>query len=88
MEMDSEALKKILDDKDAKWDGDNAFKGLQIIAKYIDPEKKTILCGGAHDQIWSVSLDAICAAGLTEEDAQALAMLNWMEDEDSLSCFV
>ena len=86
--MDAEALKKILDDKDAHWDGDNAFNGLQIIAKYIDPEKTTVLTGGAHDQIWSVTLEKICEAGLTEEDAHALAMLNWMEDEGSLSCFV
>lgn len=86
--MKAEALKKILDEKDAKWSGDNAYKGLQIIAKYIDTEKTDIVSGASHDQIWSVDLEKICKAGLTEEDAQALAMLNWMEEDGSLSCFV
>lgn len=47
-----------------------------------------ILQGASHDQIWSVGLKEICEAGLTEEDAQSLASLNWMEEDDALSCFV
>ena len=57
--MTPESLIQILEDKDAKWTGDNAFKGLQIIAKYFDIEKKDIICSGGHDQIWSVSIDEI-----------------------------
>lgn len=85
--MTEERLKEILEDDHTDWVGDNAFKGLQIISKYFGPEE-TILCGASHDQIYSVGLDKICKAGITEEDAKSLRLLNWMDDDDCLACFV
>lgn len=71
------------------WKGDNAFQGLQIIAKYINPAEKDLICGAGHDQIHSVRLDDICKAGITIEDVKALRKLNWsIEDGEWLSCFV
>lgn len=86
--MTEEKLLEILKaDNTGSWTGDNAFKGLKIIAKYFDDET-TILCAGEHDIIYSVSLSDLCKAGITEEDAIELRKLNWMEDYDSLACFV
>ncbi len=76
------------DDKKTDWEGDNTYQGLMIIAKYFDPAEKTILQAASHDQIWSVGVDEICEAGLTDEDAASLVKLNWMEEDGCLSCFV
>lgn len=75
---------------DSKWTGDNAIKGLRILEKYFDIEKKDLIQGADHDVIWSVSVDDAIEAGLTVEDAEALALLNWTIDEDGecFSCFV
>lgn len=86
--MEASELKRILDEKNAKWTGDNAYQGLQIIAKYINPANTDIIGGAEHDVFYSVSLDKICKAGITQEDAEALAALNWMEEEGYLACFV
>ncbi len=90
--MTREQLEEIFNDEDkkTKWNGDNAYQGLQIIAKYFDTKKEDIIQGGGHDIIYSVDLDKIITAGLTEEDANALALLNWMidDDNDCLACFV
>lgn len=79
------------DDNSANWTGDNAFKGLQIIAKYIDPEKHDLICGASHDEIYGPDAEFLIERGLTEEDAIALANLNWSYnnlDDESFSCFV
>lgn len=83
-------LEGIFSEISSKWEGDNAFQGLQIIAKYISPTKKDLIAGAGHDVIYSVGIDELLNAGLTEEDATALASLNWSIDEDSecFSCFV
>ncbi len=88
--MDREEIEKIFEESESKWKGDNAFQGLQIISKYFDPKKKEILCAAEHDVIYSVDIDDILKAGITKEDAETLAKLNWMiEDEfDCLACFV
>lgn len=88
--MTREQLEDILKNKKAKWNGDNAIQGLLIINKYFDSTKKTILEGAEHDIIYSVRIEDIIEAGLTEEDANKLAELNWMTDEDNdcLACFV
>ena len=86
--MNSEELDKIFDDIDSAWEGDNAMQGLLIIGKYFD-KSKSLICAAEHDIIYSVSVSDILKAGLTEEDAQQLAKLNWSLDEyGCLSCFV
>jgi hypothetical protein len=66
---------------------DNAFLGLQIIRKYL-PTKG--IEGADHDIIWSVDVDELCAAGITEEDVETLRDLNWMIDTEHgcLACYV
>lgn len=82
--MTREALEKIFNDTDSKWEGDNAFKGLQILSKYTD----TLIQGADHDIIFSVEVDEIIEQ-LTEEDATSLAMLNWMiHDGAYFACYV
>jgi hypothetical protein len=71
--------------KDMSMD-DNAFLGLQIIRKYC-PTKG--IQGADHDVIYSVGVDELIEAGITEEDAHNLRNLNWMiEDGEILACFV
>ena len=90
--MNREEFDKIFDNEDieSKWEGDNAIQGLNIIAKYIDPKKESIVCGADHDVIFSVDIDDLITAGITEEDVMALKLLNWCnyEGEDYLGCFV
>ena len=68
-----------------RWEGDNAYQGLQILAKYTD----NLIAGANHDVIYSEDVDKLIAAGITKEDVKELHRLNWMvEDEDYLACFV
>jgi hypothetical protein len=73
---------------DSAWKGCVVFKGLTIIAKYIDPNKNVMIGSAAHDQIWAVGLKELVDAGITKEDAVALRNLNWMEDCEGLSHFI
>ena len=67
-------------------EGDNALMGLNIIAKYL-PNKG--IEGADHDVIYSVDIDEIVNAGITEEDTKKLKEINWgIEDGSYLSCFV
>jgi hypothetical protein len=91
--MTEEKLVEIFGNEDISsmdWEGDNAFQGLQIIAKYIDPTKNDLICGANHDVIYSVSVSEIVEAGITEKDVIKLKNLNWCvsEDEEYLECFV
>jgi hypothetical protein len=87
--MTTERLEEIMTaDNDCHWTGDNAIQGLQIIGQYINANEKNLICGAEHDLIFSVSLEDICEAGITEEDAQKLRNLNWMIEYESLACFV
>ncbi len=83
--MDREQLEKIFEEVDSKWEGDNAFKGLQILSKYTD----NLITGASHDIIYSEDIDKIVDK-ITEEDAIALAKLNWMINDESecLACYV
>lgn len=68
-------------------EGDNALQGLLIINKYM-PDS-TVLCGAAHDVIWSVDIDDLIIAGISKEDTNMLRKLNWMiEGGEYLACFV
>ena len=89
--MDKEELIKIFNETDFadSWEGDNAFQGLQIIAKYIDIKKEDIITGADHDIMYSVDIDKIIKLGLTIEDVKKLNRLNWILEEDEyLACFV
>ena len=84
--MTRERLEEIFEETPSYWDGDNAFQGLQILAKYTD---KNIVCGANHDIIYSIDIESALDQ-LTEEDAVKLATLNWMIDDDGdcFACFV
>ncbi len=86
LDMTREELDQIFEDKDAEWSGDNAWHGLQIIAKYTD----FLLHGANHDVIYSIGVDEVLELGLTKEDAEQLALLNWTIDDDCgcFACFV
>ena len=83
-------LEAIFENTDSKWEGDNAWQGLSILAKYIDPMETGLIQGADHDVIWSVDVDKVLEAGLNQQDAKELALLNWHidEDGDNFSCFV
>jgi len=87
--MTRERFEEIMDgdSKLEDYDDDNAYLGLQIIRKYMS--KKGVE-GAEHDVIYSVNIDELLEAGITEEDAIELCNLNWMIDEDGdcLACFV
>lgn len=84
--MERERLEEIFDETESNWEGDNAYQGLQILAKYTT----NLIHGAEHDKIYGEDIDLLLEAGLTEEDAIALAKLNWMIDSecDCLACFV
>ena len=86
--MNREQFEEIFDNTKSKWDGDNAFQGLLILRKYI--KYHDVICGAEHDEIYSVDVDEILEAGITEEDATDLAKLNWHIDSEChcLACFV
>ncbi len=83
--MTRERLTEIFEETESNWEGDNAFQGLQILSKYAT----NLITGAEHDIIYSVDIDEI-VEDLTEEDAIALAKLNWSLDEDGeyFTCFV
>jgi len=85
--MEKEKVNKIFEDIDSNWNGDNAYQGLQIIAKYIDPMKTHIITGAGHDVMGSVSVTELLELGITEEDIKKLALLNWSIEDDALQCF-
>lgn len=82
--MTNEEFYKVFESEETKWEGDNCYQGMQIISKYTN----NIVCSAGHDQIWSEGVDELIKKGITLDDANALRLLNWMIDEDSLSCFV
>lgn len=83
--MTRERLDEIFEETKSNWSGDNAFQGMQILSKY----NTNLLRAAEHDIIYSVDIDDVLEA-ITEEDAIALAQLNWHIDEefDCFCCFV
>lgn len=70
-----------------KWYGDNAYQGLQILAKYT----KHLITGADHDIIYSEDIENLIKAGITEEDCIKLRGLNWIIDSEwsgCLACYV
>lgn len=84
--MTYEKFEELFEETESKWDGDNAFQGLQIIAKYI--KDKDILCGADHDIIYSVDVNELIEAEISEEDVIQLRKFNWMIEGGYLACFV
>jgi len=82
--MTQDRFEEIFDETESKWDGDNAYQGLQIIAKYTDK----LIQGADHDKIYSEEIETLIEKGITEEDVIALRKLNWMEEDGYLACFV
>jgi len=79
-----EEIEDIFNDVKSQWDGDNAFKGLQILSKYTDK----LIIGATHDKIWSADIDEIIELGITKDDIIELSKLNWMTEDENFACFV
>ena len=47
--MKEEQIEAIFNNTPSNWEGDNAYQGLQIIAKYTD----NLITAAEHDQIFS-----------------------------------
>jgi hypothetical protein len=90
IKMKREKFIEILDgESDGNWEGDNAIQGLKIIEKYIDHQKTNLIQAAQHNIIWSVDVDELIEAGITEHDAEELRRLNWMvQDDEYLACYV
>ena len=73
---------------DSHWKGDNAYQGLQIIAKYYDPLKEDLITYGSHDVMGSVDMNELIERGVTKEDLISLKKLNWSYDEDGGNLYV
>lgn len=69
-----EDVEKIFDSIDGDWNGDNAYQGLQIISKYCD----RVIQGADNDIIYSEDIGTLIEAGMTKDDFEKLAKLNWM----------
>ena len=61
--MTEERFKEIMRGSSGNWEGDNAYRGLQIIAKYTN----NLIHGADHDIIYSEDLDVLIEAGITNE---------------------
>lgn len=80
-----EEFLQIFESEHTCWEGDNAFQGLEIIARYTN----NILTGASHDIIFSENITTLIDSGITRHDVESLKNLNWMiEDETYLACFV
>jgi hypothetical protein len=82
--MTEEEFYKEFDNEGTKWEGDNCYKGLLIIAKYTD----NLIHGASHDKVWSESIEVLIQNGITIEDTRELRLLNWSVEDDALFCFV
>jgi hypothetical protein len=76
----------LMDSDPSTFDDDCAFLGLQIIRKYCPKEG---ISGADHDIIWSVDIKDLVDAGITDDDAIQLRLMNWMIwDNEYLALFV
>ena len=82
--MTKNEFKKIFKKTKSEWDGDNAYQGLQIIAKYTE----YLIQGAEHDVIFSEDIDVLIKKGIIKEDVTKLARLNWSIEFDRLICYV
>ncbi len=82
--MTIERFTEIFDDTKSSWEGDNAFKGLVILSKYTD----NLIHGADHDIIYGPNIEVLIKSGITDEDVESLAKLNWMIQDEYLTCYV
>lgn len=81
--MTEERFKELME-KDSKGiTGDRAFKGLLVIAKYIDMHKKQVITHAEHDKIYSVSVQEIINTDITEDDVEKISAVGWFIDNDT-----
>ena len=84
--MTEKELQEIFETTKSDWDGDNAFRGLQILSKYVG----LVICGAEHDVLLGPSIDDVLRSGLTREDAIELRRLGWTIEEEPgyFACYV
>lgn len=83
--MTEERFIEIMEGDSGKWQGDNAYQGLQILSKYTS----NLIQGAEHDTIYSEDISILIEVGITETDVFKLRDLNWMvKDEMYLACYV
>ena len=86
--MTEKWFEEIMDKTDSQlsnYKEDNALLGLLIIKKYL-PERGVE--AAEHDMIYGAEIEELVKAGITEQDVEELAKLNWSIIDDSLACFV
>lgn len=75
--MDKESFRKIFYETEIV--EDSCYKGLQIIAKYIDdPIVRTY-----YGELYSETIETLIKAGITKEDTTELVKLGWSLDAGS-----
>ena len=80
-----EEVIQIFKEDSGKWEGDNCYKGLQIIARYSD----FLIEGADHDIVYSKDIEELIEAGMTRKEFKQLREINWhIEDGTYLACFV
>jgi hypothetical protein len=87
--MTKEKFEKIMYNNESNLENyyDNALDGLLLMQKYLPGT--TLILGTDHDIIYSVDIDKLIEAGITEEDTIKLRDMNWIiEDGCYLACFV
>jgi len=85
MKMTVKDVEKIFYEvEEVEWVGDNALQGCNIIAKYVE----NVITGSSRSEIFSVSIEDLLVANVTEVDIVRLSKLNWSLSDGYLSCFV
>ena len=89
MTISEDKFKAILDEDygyDETLVGDDILHGLKILEKYIP--NKTLIGGADHDIIYSIDVEDIVGAGITESDAIMLGRYGWHISDDYLAHYV
>ena len=81
--MTQEQIKDIFDEIESNWKRDNAFQGLQILSRYTD----SLIEGANHDIIYGPYVEDMINAGITVDDCEKLAKLNWHIEDDKFLLF-
>jgi len=77
---------EIFENTESKWEGDNCLEGLNILKKYA---KNNVIEGAGKDVVFSIDVEEAIENGITKEDCEKLALLNWhIKDCDYFACFV
>lgn len=82
--MTIELFEEIFKTELTNFKGDHCFKGLQILAKYSEDVVISVRKG----MIYSVHVDDLIKAGITEEDARELSRLYWDIENGYLMTYV